>query len=303
VGSTRPGFTRMIADGGSLSAIVRELAADFTAAGLDTPMLDARLLTLAAAGIEREQIIRDGEQPLGREAARRLADFARRRLAREPVSRIVGKSSFYGRDFIVTPDTLDPRPDTETLIDLTLDLAASEGWHERPVRILDVGTGTGCILLTLLVELGERATGTGIDPSPAALAVARRNGEALGLAERATWLAMRADEPLDGTFDLVVANPPYIPSGEIAGLDPEVRGYDPHPALDGGDDGLDIVRDIIDRSAVQPGVWHVLEHGAGQSDAVLALIGVRCGARTAAGARVIRDLGGHRRCVAWKPLI
>lgn len=237
--------------------------------------------------------------------AARLLEMVRRRIAREPVSRILGERYFYSRRFLVTPATLDPRPDTEALIELTLAIAAEEGWRDRPIDILDIGTGTGCILLTLLAEM-DQTRGLGTDLSAAALEVARQNAASLGLAARARWQKARSLDGVAGRFDLVVSNPPYIPSGEIAGLEREVRHYDPLPALDGGTDGLDVYREIISGSAgpeFRAGTWFVVEVGAGQAGAVVELVGRHCGALVASRHRTAVDLGGHTRCVAWRPQI
>src|SRR5262249_30434047 len=162
------------------------------------------------------------------------------------------------------PDTLDPRPETETLVELVLDIVRDEGWGARPLRLLDIGTGTGCILLTLLAELAT-AEGLGTDVSTAALDVARGNAARLGLEGRVAWQHARGLDGIAGPFDLIVSNPPYIPSAEIGTLEPEVARFDPRLALDGGGDGLDVYRDIV---ASAPAVtasdgWCVVEIGAG----------------------------------------
>src|SRR5262249_44131133 len=149
----------------------------------------------------------------------------------EPVSRILGRRDFYGRTFAITSATLDPRPDSEILITATLELVREDGLADKPPRIIDIGTGSGCLLLTLLAEL-PAATGLGTDISQAALDAARANALAMGLAERAEWLQADALEGVPGGFHIVVTNPPYIRTGEIPELEPEVRSFDPVQALD-----------------------------------------------------------------------
>lgn len=291
----------MIAAGTSAGDAITRIAAAFGAAGLDSPRFDARLLVEAAAGISREQLVLNPGRTLSEKEADLLANFVERRLAREPVSRIAGLKSFYGRDFIVTPDTLDPRPETETLVELALSLVREEQWDGRAIEILDIGTGTGCILLTLLAELGGRSAGVGADVSEAALQIARRNASHLGMAHRTAWQLIEGVDRIQASPDLVVSNPPYIPSRDIPLLNPEVREYDPTLALDGGPDGLDVIRDLVRWSKGRTETWFVLEFGTGQHGAILDLIGACCGADTQGSARLQADLGGHTRCVAWKP--
>lgn len=291
----------MITAGMSARDAIAGIAAALADAGIDSPRLDARLLIEAATGLTREQLVLDPGRALTVAEADRLAALVTRRKAREPVTRIAGHRSFHGREFVVTPATLDPRPETETLAELALAVAREEGWSGKPVEVLDIGTGTGCILLTLLAELGDGARGTGVDVSAAALEVARRNAVRLGLADRATWKLITGIGDIRSAPDLVVSNPPYIRSADIQALAPEVRHYDPALALDGGPDGLAVIRDIVRWSKGHAQTWFVMEFGAGQDQAVVELISTCCGADTAKHARLQVDLGGHTRCVAWKP--
>jgi release factor glutamine methyltransferase len=217
-----------------------------------------------------------------------------RRLQGEPVSRIMSVKEFYGRSFIVDKHTLDPRPDTEILIDAVLDTLKDR--REEPVRILDLGTGTGCILLTLLAEL-PLARGIGSDASAGALEIARRNAEALGVGDRAGFVAGDWFEPIGGRFDIVVSNPPYVASGEIAGLAREVS-YDPLLALDGGADGLEAYRRIAScvTDVLSPGGMVILEVGETQAEAVLGLL-CDAGLKIEAGRPIWTDLAGRQRCV------
>jgi release factor glutamine methyltransferase len=261
-------------------------------AGCETPELDARLLLQAATGLTRETLILEPERRIGSDDVQRLAEFLQRRAQREPVSRILGEREFYGRPFRVTEATLDPRPDTETLIDAAL-AAMPEG-----ARLLDLGTGTGAIAVTLLAERPD-ATGVATDLSPEALAVARENAERAGVAKRLTLLQGSWFEPVSGVFDIIVSNPPYIPANDIAGLSPDVRNFDPMLALVGGTDGLDPYRAISACAArhLAAGGHVLVEIGAGQAkdvEAIFAEAGLGVTGRH-------RDLGGHPRCLAFGP--
>ena len=274
----------------TLASLLSQATLRLKAAESDTPTLDARLLLQAAAGLSREDLILGPDRPLTPEQRGRFEGFIARRERHEPVSRILGEREFYGRVFRVTPDTLDPRPDTETMIDAALPLMP-EG-----ARLLDLGTGTGAIALTLLAERPD-AGAVATDLSPAALAVARENAIRLGVAARLSLAQGSWFAPVTGRFDLILSNPPYIPAGEIAGLGPEVRNFDPTLALSGGTDGLDPYRLIASGAAAHLGAGgHVLvEIGAGQADDIEAIF-AREGFRPAGRHR---DLGGHDRCLVF----
>ena len=270
-----------------------------TAAGIQDPAREARRVVSAASGLPTQEIIVRPEQPLGPGVRERLDGLLARRCAHEPLSRILGEREFYGRRFALSPATLDPRPDSETLIGAVLGIAERERWTGRPIRILDIGTGTGCLLLTLLAEL-PLATGLGTDVSKEALDTAARNAVSLGLSGRAAFARHDVFDGIEGPFDLVISNPPYIARAEIASLSPEVRDYDPHAALDGGEDGLSIYRRIaagLDRILTG---WVVFEVGASQADAVASVL--QQGFVKTRNAEVCRyqDLGGHTRCVAMQ---
>jgi release factor glutamine methyltransferase len=293
----------------TLAAAHRQLMRELAGVGIDTPELDARLLVAAAAGVEPIRVVVDGGRPLDATGRCRLAGFSARRLAREPVSRILGRRDFYGRAFEITPATLDPRPETETLVEVALELAQSlaAGQATRPLSILDVGTGSGAILVTLLAELAA-AVGVGTDISAATLEVAAANARRHGVGDRSSWLAGEAlagCRDLSGRFDLIVSNPPYIPSAAIAGLAPEVAHFDPVAALDGGADGLDVYRALIGEAALlAPGAWLLLEVGHGQADAVIAIAKALRGNPTRGALPIVRkDLSGIERCVAFPPHI
>jgi release factor glutamine methyltransferase len=291
-GSARP-------ENPTLGAVFRELARAFRSAGLATPELDARLLVSAVCGLSHEAFAAAPERLVRRGEAEQIALFEARRLAGEPVSRILGWREFWGLRFAVTSQVLDPRPDTETLVAAVLELARGRPASKGPVSLLDIGTGSGCVLLSVLHELPE-ATGVGSDRDPTAVHVARANAGRLGLAPRARFFCGSWLEAAGGPFDFVVSNPPYIPSGEIDRLAAEVARFDPKRALDGGGDGLDAYRQIAPRlaSTLKPGGWAVFEVGAGQADAVRDLLSRHVPGRRGAETRCWRDLAGIERCVA-----
>ena len=276
------------------------MADAFRSAGFETPDLDARFLIQGVLCLDGTALLKDPQRPLGN-AADKLKQAMVRRLAGEPISRILGFREFYGRSFAITPDVLDPRADTETLIDLALDIAGANGWRNRPIRIADIGTGSGILIVTLLAEL-PLATGLANDISPAALDVARANALAHGIGgDRVLFVeahGLRGATQIFGQpFDLIVSNPPYIPTADLAELEPGVRQFDPVMALDGGPDGLQVYREIANEISLLDGnTWVALEIGAGQAYDVTALFS-KSGARLA---QQRRDLGGHIRAVSFQ---
>lgn len=244
---------------------LRHGAAALAAAGVDTPRLDARLLLAHAAGLTQAALLQEPSRPVDAGAYQALLD---RRAAREPLALILGHQEFWSLPFEVSPATLIPRPDSETLIE-----AALSALHRLSVRtVLDLGTGTGCLLLAALSEL-PGAWGLGIDRLPAAAALAQRNARALGLHGRSATLCGDWATAVAGRFDLVLSNPPYIPAPDIPALMPEVALHEPPSALDGGLDGLHAYRTILAAlpALLAPGGLAVLELGAGQADPVSAL--------------------------------
>lgn len=213
------------------------------AAGIADAALDARILVEAATGTTRTLAVIAPERPVEAGQATALAQAVRRRLAGEPVHRIVGRREFYGLELALSPDTLEPRPDTETLVDLALPLLKDIAARRGSARVLDLGTGTGAVALGLLREVPQ-AMATATDIAQGALDTAAANAARHGLAGRFTPLLSDWFEAVEGRFDLIVSNPPYIETGEIAGLAAEVRLFDPMAALDGGADGLDAYRAI-----------------------------------------------------------
>lgn len=278
----------------AIQAVQRALSA----AGIVEAGGDARRLVAAAAGVSGAELLSHPERVLTAEQVARLDASAARRAGREPVSRIIGMREFYGRPFAISPDVLDPRPDSETVITAVLQLVQEEGWGQRALRIVDVGTGSGCLLATLLLELPS-ATGTGIDISQPALDIAYRNWQALGVGGRAESVLADGLDGCDGRYDILVSNPPYIPTGDIPGLEPEVRDFDPPLALDGGVDGLSFYRRILPEiRRVVPGGWAVLEIGHDQAAKVTALAAKSAFGPGSPGIRIFKDLAGRCRCVA-----
>jgi release factor glutamine methyltransferase len=228
----------------------------------ETAALDARLIVAHALGVSGERAIALDDVAVDETLAEAARAFAHRRASGEPVARILCEKEFYGLPFRLTPETLVPRPDTETLVDAVI------GDHRRDaaISILDLGTGSGAILVALLREL-PRARGTGVDKSDQAIATAAGNARHNGVAERATFAAGDWAAGLSGPFDVVVSNPPYIARGEIPSLPVEVRNHDPHLALDGGEDGLVAIRLIVsdlDRVLAEGGRAYI-EIGFGQA--------------------------------------
>jgi len=271
---------------------LKALGATLAEAGIDSSAADARLLLCAAAGLNSADLIRDQECALGETALARLAPMAGRRAAREPLSRIFAKREFWGLSLAISPAVLDPRPETETLVEAFVSELADR--REAPLRILDLGAGSGAILCALLKEFPD-ATGVGVDLSAAAAAQARANLAACGLAERASIVVGSWASAVRGPFDVVVANPPYIASGEIGGLEREVRDHDPVLALDGGRDGLDAYRALGREIGplLGAGGRFFLEVGAGQADSVRAILGQN----GLTGLAVYKDLAGFARVV------
>jgi release factor glutamine methyltransferase len=235
--AARANWDGKLAAGTPLADARRMVAQAFRGAGLDTPELDARVLVGHALGLDHAALAAAAYRPLSHADAARLVDFAARRLAREPVARIVGFKEFWGLEIRLGAATLVPRPETETVVEMALALIDAEGSRRRPLRLADLGTGSGALLLALLSEL-PNAFGVATDISSGALAVAHDNAARLGLAGRAAFVACDFGAALAGRFDLVVSNPPYIKRSDMTALAPEVREHDPPAALDGGPDGL-----------------------------------------------------------------
>ena len=286
--------------GQTVEAVRRKLTAQFKSSRIDTAELDARILVGTAMGLDLTGLITSAARPVTSDEAMRLEDFAGRRLAGEPVARILGAREFWGLPLELSAATLVPRPDTETVVELALEMLRAGPDPMHRLRIADIGTGSGAILLALLSELPD-AFGVGTDVSVAALRTASRNATRLGFASRTAFVACDYAAALSEPFDLIVSNPPYIRSADIAGLATEVRDHDPIVALDGGADGLDAYRQLIPQAArrlAQGGVL-VVEAGQGQSGDIGELM-------TAAGLTQQKppkaDLAGVHRAVAGRKL-
>ena len=268
-------------------AALRDAAARLAAAGIDNPALDARLLLAFATGLDQAALISSRASLI---EAGGFGALVARRAAREPLAFIIGRQGFWSLDLDVSDATLIPRPDSETLID-----AAMAAFPERGqvLRVLDLGTGTGCLLLAALSEF-PAAWGLGVDCSWNAIALARRNAARLEFDARASFAVGDWAGAVEGRFDLVLSNPPYIPADEVSRLMPEVSRFEPRGALDGGPDGLDCYRALLGglRRVAAPDGVAIVEVGAGQAEAVAGL------ARSAGFTPTFRnDLGGVARAV------
>lgn len=279
----------------TVEAARRALADQFKTEGIDSPDLDARLLIGAALGLDHTGLAIQAARKITGGEAKIIEGYTRRRMAHEPVARILGRKEFWGLDLCLSKDTLVPRPDTETVVEAALDILRSETRRHPPIRIADIATGSGAILLALLSEL-PKATGIGTDISAGALATAELNARLLGLGDRASFIRCDYAAGLTGPFDLIVSNPPYVRSADIPLLDSDVRDHDPHLALDGGANGLDAYGVLIPQAAtlLAPDGLLIVEVGYDQSAAVSALM-------QAAGLTLPRspkaDLAGVHRAV------
>jgi release factor glutamine methyltransferase len=275
----------------TVGSVLDQAAAALAEAGFDEPRRRARRLLAAGLRLTPAEVFAHPERTLRSEQQARIASLLRRMIAREPLSRITGSREFWGLEFLLSADALDPRPETETVVEAVLARLPDRG---EPYRLLDLGTGTGCLLLALLSEF-RLARGVGVDIAPGAAALARHNAQRLGFGARARFAVADWGRAIAGRFDVVMANPPYVATAALAALPPEVRDYDPRLALDGGSDGLAAYRAIaVDLPRlVMPGGLFAAEIGAGQADMVAAIL-------THVGLRVdgaARDLAGIVRCI------
>jgi release factor glutamine methyltransferase len=286
--------------GQTIEAARRALVARFNAEGIDSAELDARMLVGAVLNLDLTGLIAAAARRITAAEAAGVEDFARRRVSGEPVARILGHKEFWGLKLRLSAETLVPRPDTETVVELALAMLRVAPVSGSRLHIADIGTGSGAILLALLHELRE-AFGIGTDVSIAALRTARRNAADLELAERTAFVACDYAAALSGRFDLIVSNPPYVRSSDIADLANEVRDHDPHRALDGGADGLNAYRALIPQAArlLSPGGALVVEAGRGQSSDIEGLM-TAAGLMLAGAPRA--DLAGILRAVAARKL-
>jgi len=280
----------------TLGDLVRVVQRRLEAAAVEDAGREARRLVVAAGGVAPEALITRPQEAVGAALANRIEEALGRRLVGEPIGRIVGYRDFFGRAFKLNAATLEPRADSEVVIEAVLEVAGRQWGLDAPLRIVDVGTGSGCLLVTLLAEL-PAATGVGIDIAPAAVEAARANAVGHGVSERARFVVADVLDGVEEAFDILVSNPPYIRRDEIGELSDEVRLFDPHLALDGGPTGLDLYDRIARRMmGVVPDGWMFVEIGAGMRDAVEGVFDRQLGAT--ADWLVWRDLNGHERCVA-----
>jgi release factor glutamine methyltransferase len=280
----------------TLDAALAKARAAFADAVLVDAAIEARILIGGLLGLSATQVFTGGDRVIGAEDLARIEDAVARRLKREPVHRILGRREFYGLDLSLSEGTLEPRPDTEVLVEAMLEPAKRIAANKGRLRILDLGTGTGAIVLALLTEIPE-AIGVGCDISEDALATAGRNAAELGLGSRFEPVLSRWFDKISGRFDIIVSNPPYIRSDVIPELEPEVRDFDPLLALDGGQDGFEAYRAIAERADgfLEEGGYLGLEIGFDQREAVTAIF-------QAAGfilTQVRRDYGDNDRVLVF----
>ena len=282
----------------SIEATRRSVADRLRQHGVEGAGLEARLIVGHALGLDHAALVAQAHRVLAPHEAETVAAFATRRLAHEPVARILGRKEFWGLPFKISPATFVPRPETETVVAATVAAVPRKNPRSRTLRIADLGTGSGAILLAILAELGGEALGIGTDISPAALACARDNAAAQGA--RASFIACDYGSAIEGPIDVIVSNPPYIPREGIAALEAEVRAFDPRQALDGGPDGLDGYRAIAAdarRLLAHEGLL-VVELGYGQAPAVISILA----ARGLASLAPQYDLSGIPRALVARPL-
>lgn len=277
-----------------IAPVLTRVSNQLKSAAIESYRLDARMLISSATGIPANDLIIQQDRTMTDSELVVLEAYVQRRLQGEPVSRIRGVREFWSLPFKLSEFTLDPRADSETLISTALEYFR-DGEHQKPSTILDLGTGTGCLLLALLKELPQ-ASGLGVDISAGAIESAQLNARTSGLAERSMFLVDDWGASLDGSYDLIMCNPPYIRTKDIETLDPEVRLFDPRAALDGGEDGLDCYRRLIPNALnlLAPMGMFVLEIGCGQDADVASLLE----AAGFAEIRCHRDLAGSVRCLS-----
>lgn len=279
----------------TLAAVLRDAAKKLRTAGVDDAMTDARILAAHALRLSREDMLREPHREIAAADLHIFDDMISRRCGREPVARILGRREFRSLSFRLAPDTLEPRPDSEAIVEAAVDYG-NRILGARPLRVLDIGTGTGCLLIAVLNELPD-STGVGTDIADGAVETANRNAGDHGLSDRAMFICTDWTDGVAGSFDLVVSNPPYIETAEIVSLAPEVSDHDPLKALDGGADGLDAYRVIAARlgQLLAPTGAAVCEIGSTQRDAVAAIFAAK-------GFSLVEtrdDFGGHPRALVF----
>ena len=275
----------------SIKDLKQNIKKSLSEAGIDNPDLDASLLLQEITGVSREELLLNNNIVITESQSKKITELVERRIKREPISKILGHKGFWKYIFKVSHETLDPRPDSETIISSVIDNFDTS----KSYKILDLGTGTGCLLLSLLGEF-KNSEGLGVDVSSGVMSIFQQNADSLELQDRASFLNKSwEDMPLDQQFDIIVSNPPYIENNVIEGLEPEVKNYDPHLALSGGDDGLECYRSItllLPKLLKKKGKVF-FEIGYNQADTVKAIL--------AEGGlsvlEIIPDLAGNDRCI------
>ncbi len=275
-----------------LKEIIRNTKARFRDAGIESYAIDADVIIAEAIDKNREFLIGNPEYEVAQEQLEKIEGFCNRRENREPVAKILGRKEFWSMEFAVDKNTLDPRPDSETLIEAVLGIYQDKA---ADLRILDLGTGSGCLLLVLLSEY-KNAYGMGVDINSGAINKAKENSFKLNLARCSDFVVSNWVEKVDGDFDLVIGNPPYIKESDIDSLEPEVSKYDPYIALAGGENGLSCYEEIAKNMPLKSGGYAVFEFGLGQGEDVKNIF---CNA----GMQFVsfkKDLSGIDRCIVFK---
>jgi len=281
-----------------ISRLLHQARISLSRAGIETAALDARVLLCHECALSEAEVIAYPDKEIESQSAARFLDLVAKRAQRIPLAYLLGYREFWGLEFRVNAQTLIPRPETELAVELAVKCARDIHPKSGHVRILDLGCGTGCLLISILHEV-RNASGIGVDINPRAVELAARNAQNLGVKARAEFLCMDWGDKLAETFDVIVSNPPYICSGDIEGLMPEVSGCEPARALDGGTDGLDEYRKIIPQARqllIEKGVL-ILEIGAGQAGDVLSLLAQNSFQPRSPDQPVQRDLAGCERII------
>ncbi len=275
----------------NIKSLLSQSKETLKAAGITSYSLDADLLMSHALNMSKEEIFCYPMRELSEMEESKFNELVKRRALREPISHIIGKREFWGREFKVTEKTLDPRPDSESLIENTLNLYKD---IPPPLKILDFGTGSGCLLLTLLCEFKD-ANGVGVDIKEETITVAKENSLKLGLAKRSCFVVSNWGKSVKGNYDLIISNPPYIKHSDIDGLEPEVSKYEPRQALDGGDTGLECYIELAPQmfNLLSEGGFAVLEHGIGQETEIRKILEKN----NFSFVNYKQDLAGINRCI------
>jgi len=282
-----------------ISDLLHQARKSLNEAGIETAALEARVLLCHVSQMTEAEVVAYPERTIDDASRLRFLDLVDKRTKRIPLAHLLGVREFWGLEFSVNDQTLIPRPETEFAVELAVDFARSIVQKNGNVRVLDLGTGTGCLLISILHEV-ENANGVGVDINPKAVELAKKNAKNLGVDARARFQCMNWGEELEETFDIIVSNPPYIQSGDLTGLMPEVSIYEPVQALDGGADGLDEYRKLIPqaRELLNKHGLLILEIGKEQAGGVLGLLGQHGFQPRESNHPVKHDLAGYDRIIS-----